>query len=65
METMTLPEAYARDLLADWPSYEAARKAVQRAGLEPAVRGGPGAAHKYYVKDLKALAKDGKVEASR
>jgi hypothetical protein len=53
--TMTLPQAYATGMFGD-RKYEAVRKALQRSGVKPAVSGAAGVAHKYYLKDLQALA---------
>ena len=50
---LTLVEAYAQGMFGD-RNYEAVRKAVQRAGIEPAGR--RGAAHEYEIDDLHALA---------
>jgi hypothetical protein len=50
---LTLPEAYATGMFGE-REYEAVRKAVQRARLEPA--GKRGTAHEYEIDDLHALA---------
>jgi hypothetical protein len=50
---LTLPEAYAQGMFGD-REYEAVRKAVQRARIEPA--GKRGTAHEYEIDDLHALA---------